>query len=258
MPGDADARPDAPVPPHRERFAVHSYEADAFGALAPPALSGWLQEAAGQHAELLGVGIEALQARGLGWVLSRQKLELDRPIHLGDEVEVATWPTGADRLAAVRDFELRRGGEVVGRAVTQWIVLDLRTRRPVRLDRVLAPALLEPRPHVLEPAGDRPPLPAGELLERRFSIRYRDIDRNLHVTNASYVAWATEAVPQEEWRALRLRALEVHFLAECALGSAVLSRSAPAGADVRLHAVVREEDGRELARLRTAWVAREG
>ena len=250
--------PAAPVPPHHERFAVHSYEADAWGMLAAPALSGWLQEAAGQQAEALGVGVEALHGRGLAWVLSRQKVEIERPIVLGDEVEVATWPTGADRVAALRDFEIRRGGEVVARAVTHWIVLDLRSRRPVRVDRVLGPGLLEPRPHVLDAAGERPALPAGDVLERRFSIRYGDIDRNLHVTNASYVAWATEALPREAWQTLRLRAMEVHFLAECTLGSAVLSRSAPTGEGAFVHAVVREEDGRELARLRTSWVAREG
>jgi acyl-ACP thioesterase len=220
-------------------------------------MSGWLQEAAGQHAEKLGVGVEALHGRGLTWVLSRQRVLIERPVVLGDAVEVVTWPTGTDRLAALRDFEIRRGGEVVARAITHWIVLDLRSRRPVRIDRVLGAGMLAPRPHVLEAPGDRPPLPAGDVLERRFSIRYRDIDRNLHVTNASYVAWATEALPQEAWRSLRLRGMEVHFLAECTLGSAVLSRSASAGDGEFVHAVVREDDGRELARLRTSWVARE-
>jgi acyl-ACP thioesterase len=157
----------------------------------------------------------------------------------------------------------------VARAVTQWLVMDLGTRRPVQPERVLPPELVPERSHVLASSPSRPPPVEAPEVERRFSVRYRDIDRNLHVTNASYLAWAVEAVPQEVWRTLRLRAFEAHFMAECHLGSTVVSRSAtlvpgapgPAGATPAreiVHSIVREADGKELARLRTSWVDREG
>ena len=123
------------VPRLTEPFEAHSYAVDAFGQLSAPALSGWLQEAAGRHAEQLGVGVDALQARGLTWVLARQAVVVDRPVEMGERAEVVTWPSGADRLSALRDFEVRVDGEVRARAVTQWIVLDLATRKPVRPGR---------------------------------------------------------------------------------------------------------------------------
>ena len=46
------------VPRITEPFEAHSYAVDAFGLLTPPALSGWLQEAAGRHADNLGVGMD--------------------------------------------------------------------------------------------------------------------------------------------------------------------------------------------------------
>jgi acyl-ACP thioesterase len=95
-------------------------------------------------------------------------------------------------------------------------------------------------------------------VERRFQVRFADIDANLHVTNATYVAWALEAVEEPFWRAHRLAALDVQFLAECNLGAFVRSRSAADGERARLHAIVREADGKEVARARTAWAAREG
>lgn len=244
------------VPPLAEPFEAHSYAVDAFGLLSAPALSGWLQEAAGRHADLLGVGVEVLQARGLTWVLARQAVVVDRPVALGERAEVVTWPSGADRLSALRDFEVRVGGEVRARAVTQWIVLDLATRKPVRPGSVLPMELVEQMEHVLPLHSGRPGAPDPPEVERPFTTRYRDIDRNLHVTNASYVEWACEAIPEETWRARRIRAVEAHFIAECLHGSHILSRSAPAGDGVFVHSVVREEDGKELARLRTAWVDR--
>jgi acyl-ACP thioesterase len=238
-------------------FPVHSFDVDAFGLLSGPALAGYLQEAAGHHAEALGVGIEALAARGIAWVLGRSRIEIARPIPLGEHLTVETWPSGLDRLAALRDFRVlgRDGGEVA-RAITSWLVMDLATRRPLRPDRVLEPRLQAPEAHALPPPSAPLPILAEPAIERRFSIRFQDIDRNLHATNTSYLAWALEAVPEEIWRGCRLAAMEAHYLAECRHGSCVLSRSSPEGDGSFVHAVVREVDGKELARLRTSWVPR--
>ncbi len=241
----------------RESFAVHSYEVDAFNLLAAPALAGYLQEVAGNHAAALGVGMPTLMARGLTWVLARQRVEIERPLVLGDVLEISTWPSGVDRLAALRDFEVRRqGGEVAARAATWWLAIDLGTRRPVRPTGVLDARFHDELPHALPMPTDKLPELVSPEAEKRFQIRYQDIDLNLHVTNSSYVAWALESVPQVTWQGARLASLEAHYLAECRYGSRILSRLAGEGEGRFLHAIVREEDGKELARLRTAWVPR--
>ncbi len=241
----------------KETFAVHSYEVDAFGTLAVPALSGYFQELAGMHASELGVGLEALIARGLTWVLVRQRIENPIAVRLGEVIEIETWPAGVDRLAALRDFVVRRGGEEVARASTQWFVLDARTRRPVRPAEVLdARFPREPlAPAVALSPGRLPTLRDWEH-QKRFHVRYGDIDVNLHVTNASYVTWAIEAAPREVWQSARLASVEVHFLAEAHHGSAVLSRLASSGERSFSHVIVREEDEKELARLATSWLPR--
>jgi acyl-ACP thioesterase len=243
---------------HRETFVVHTYEVDAFGTIAMPALSGFLQEAAGHHATALGVGLASLRARGLTWVLVRQRIENAAPIALGDTLEIETWPAGIDRLAAVRNFVVRRAdGLEVARAVTHWFVLDLEKRRPVRPGEVLDPRFpRELSPQVVRVApGKLPELREWEL-QKRFHVRYGDIDVNEHVTNTSYLAWAQEAVPREVFRGSRLADVEVQFLAETGHGSAILSRAVRTGEGEFAHVIVREEDERELARLATRWVAR--
>ncbi len=247
------------VHPLRARFTVHTFELDAFGLLAAPALTDFLAEAAGRHATALGVGLDALMARGLTWVLARQRVELLVPPRLHDEVEVETWPSGIDRLAALRDFRVRAAdGTELARATSQWLVLDLATRRPRPPGVVLDPARfqLEGAPRATAFTGGK--LPALERwdAEKRFQVRYADIDRNLHVNNGSYLAWAIEAVPKETWQAERIAELEVSYLAECLLGSAVLSRITAHPGGTFAHAIVREEDGKELARLVTRWAPR--
>jgi medium-chain acyl-[acyl-carrier-protein] hydrolase len=242
----------------RESFAVHGYELDAFGTLSVPALSDFLIEAAGLHARALGVGLEALMAKGLTWVLARERLEVKAPVHLGEVLEVETWRAGVDRLAALRDFVVRgAGGAEVARATTRWFLLDLATRKPLRPDAALDPGFPRERtPPVLEPGTAKLPELREWEVQKRFHVRYQDIDLNLHVNNGSYVTWALEAIPREVWSSSRLAVLEVHFLAECHYGSAILSRLARSGEDAFAHAVVREEDEKELARLATRWAAR--
>lgn len=240
-------------------FKVHSYEVDATGTLRATALAGYLQDVAGDHAVALGIGIERLMAEGHTWVLSRQRLRIDAPIRHGDVLTVETWPSGVDRIFALRDFRVRRAdGAVVARAGSAWAVLDLATRRPVRPDRVLPAELHPPEEHVVPPATERLARLARWEEERRFSVRRHDIDLNRHVNNLTYVTWALEAAPAEAWATLRVAALDVEFLAECGPDAFVLSRAAPAGGGAFAHAVVGEADGRELARVRSGWVPREG
>ncbi len=242
-----------------ESFAVHTYEVDAFGTLAVPALSGYLSEVAGLHAAELGVGLDVLMARGLTWVLVRQRIENPSPIRLGDTIEIETWPSGIDRLAAVREFAVRRGGEEVARATTHWFVLDVATRRPVRPAEVLDARFPRETRSPAVPLGHAklPELRAWDF-QKRFHVRYSDIDANLHVTHTSDVAWAVEAVPRDVWQGSRLASVEVQFIAETHHGAAILSRLAPVGEGAFAHAIVREEDGKELARLATRWTPRPG
>jgi medium-chain acyl-[acyl-carrier-protein] hydrolase len=245
--------------PYREPFTVRAYDVDAFGVLAVPALSAFLDEAAGQHATRLGVGIETLQAQGVTWVLARRRIVVSAAIRQGDALVVETWPAGIDRLAAFRDFRVHRGGVEVARGSTTWFVLDLATRRPVRPEQVLDPRFPRPRSEPLLPdAPAKLPGLDAWTFQKRFHIRYADIDVNQHVNNASYVAWALEAIPREVWESSRLATLDVAYLAEGLLGSAILSRLGPAGEGAFSHVVVREEDEKELARVTTTWVRREG
>ena len=243
----------------RETFAVRSYEVDAFEMLALPALAGYLQEVAGLHAAEMGCGMEDLMGRGLTWVLLRQRIEVALPARLGDLLEITSWPSGVERLAALRDFEVKRqDGTVLARAASQWLVVDLARRRPVRPDKVLQEPFRRDGTHVFPAFGADLADPAGWEAERSLEIRYQDIDRNLHVNNASYVAWAIESVPYDTWRSCRVAAVEAHYLAEARHGSALRARSSRLDSRRLLHGIFREQDGKELARLRTEWVPREG
>jgi medium-chain acyl-[acyl-carrier-protein] hydrolase len=98
------------------------------------------------------------------------------------------------------------------------------------------------------------PVPDGFDCELPFRVRHSDLDINRHVNNTVYVDWALETLPKEVIGRIRPATIEVSYRAEANYGDRVLSRSQYDGAtNNSRHQLVRESDGKELARLRVAW-----
>jgi medium-chain acyl-[acyl-carrier-protein] hydrolase len=209
-----------------------------------------MQETAGRHAEILGVGVRDLHAKGLTWVLARMHVQVAAVPAAGDAVRIATWPAGRHRLFAVREFQLtdEAGAEVL-RATSAWALMNMATRRPARLDPHLPVYSRHPGRML---ADDFAPLPPVERpgATAFFRAAAADIDINDHVNNTVYLDWALRAAP-DDVRGRRPLSLEVAFLGEARLGDEVLCQSemAASGAVVR-QSLLDAASGRELTRLR--------
>ena len=239
-----------------EDFRVRGYQADPCGRLSILTLCQFLQEAAANHARRLGVGIDVLNGRNRTWMLSRLRLRVKRLPAAGDTVAVHTWPSGRDRLFALRDFvALSDDGDMLASADSAWLVVDRERRRPVRLEPILENLRPEEGLPVLEKPIPAVPEPEVSEQGRRFEVRYRDLDGNRHVNNVSYVEWILEAFFPEFFVDRILSLLEVDFRAEALAGDTVFSRCRALAGDPEafLHGVFRESDGRESARARTVW-----
>jgi medium-chain acyl-[acyl-carrier-protein] hydrolase len=156
----------------------------------------------------------------------------------------------------MRDTLFLRNGTRVGAATSRWFVLDMNERQAVR-PHSLFPAHLQPQTeHLLALSRAIAPMPEPATLGVGFDVRQSDIDLNRHVTAATYVGWALEAVPERFGQSHWLTMLDVMFLEECHLGDQIQSESHQANDNVLCHRITRKTDARELARLTTAWKAR--
>ena len=244
-------------PLHRQDFAVHSYEVDTEGLLAPRALFAFLQEAAGGDAARGGYTMERLAEDGLVWMIQWMRVEIERPARRGETLAVTTWARRLDRALAWREFEVvdaSRARVAVG--TSRWAVVDVEARRLVRLpefvrrspvpDRLPA---LDRGPSTLEPAE-----PAE--MERRFEVRRGDLDAVRHVNNTRYVEWALETVPEEVHETSRPSVVEIAFRREGTYGDAIVARTRRLPGDgeaVFAHELRSQAAGHELARALSAW-----
>jgi medium-chain acyl-[acyl-carrier-protein] hydrolase len=237
-----------------EYFPVRLVDLDAHGTLAVGALCDFLQEAAGNHAGSLGVSVVRLKERHLTWILSRLRLRIDRLPSAGERLEVRTWPTGVERLFALRDIEvIDSQGRRIAAAVSAWLILDTAARRPVRIQSVFDPPGIGESSRALDTGIEK--LPSLEVADRETPVlvRLSDLDTNTHANNARIAEWVVEGVGREAWESSRVRELDVDFMAEALHGDAVSSRASAMANGEYLHSLVRSGDGREIARARTCW-----
>jgi medium-chain acyl-[acyl-carrier-protein] hydrolase len=241
---------------YERQFAVRAYEMGPGGRAKLGSLLNYFQEAASEHAERLGVSVTDLISRNLTWVLSRYHIRILRYPLWKETLRLATWPSFQERLFALREFELTDAeSRAVAAATTSWMLLDLKTKRPV------PPALHLPEyprdPHRAIPDAFGPlPEPRKVDLELNFRVERRDLDWNRHVNHVIYVEWAAETVPRDILENFLPAEIEVDFRGQALLEDSVVSRTeiVASGDEPRLaHQIIKEQSGKELTRLRTLW-----
>jgi medium-chain acyl-[acyl-carrier-protein] hydrolase len=212
-----------------ETYPVNTIVLDHTQRLGLVGLLNLLQDAAWIHAKHSGWGFEDLIAKGTIWVLARQKLAMSGWPEWEEVVTVRTWGRKPAGLMALREYEILVGERRLGVCSTSWLVLDWKTRRPQKLDRVdfvpncRTEGLLQIEAGKIALRGDLKPA-------ARFEVRNSDLDVNGHVNNTRYAQWITDTMTAEEIAATQVAEYEINFLAETGLGdSVVIEREAADG-----------------------------
>ena len=95
----------------------------------------WLDRAAELHADHLGYTRAELRKGGIMWFVARHEIDYLAEAFLGDELVVATWVRNVKKVKSWRDYVIVRpaDGTIICRAATLWVLIDLETRKPLRM-----------------------------------------------------------------------------------------------------------------------------
>lgn len=240
-----------------EATTVRAHEVTPRGTASVPALCMYLQEAAGHHADALGVSIQSLQDEGKAWVLAHLRVQIAQAPRWEDDLTIETWPSGLEGLRATREFVLWKGDTAVARATSAWLVFDIESRRPARPPRRVHDIELPDRTPVLNHDWDELAVPDRTDHERTFEVRYHDLDVNRHANNLRVLEWALETLPASHLETHRCTEVALQFRAETTLGDAVRATAHVEQTDNQTHvrhALVREETDQILTGATTRWV----
>lgn len=246
--------PDKKLPPFILEHRVRTFETGTGGTLTPSALLNLMQHAAGKHADELGWSVRSLHDAGRTWVLQRFYMEIRQPPADNALFRIKTRPSGADRLLAYRDYIVENpDGDILAKATSSWVVMDLNSRRPVGITDDVKELGNRFGPRDLEAPGGRlrpfdPPENAPS-----FRVRKHDLDLNNHVNNVRFIEWGLESVPDETWNSGQLYSLDITFKAECFFGDEVISAVQKIAENIFDHCLIRRSDQKPVCLIRSRW-----
>ena len=160
-------------------------------------LENMLLQVAGDVANRLGFGIDALLPYGYTWILARMEVRMDRlPTH-GETITVETWIEQNAHMLSTRNYRIYEGTDTTAKQIGQvssvWAVLDMNTRQAVNaFDLPMFEGCVDGERLNMERAPRMASLttPTGEA---DYTIAYSDIDYNGHCNSCKYLEHMIDA-----------------------------------------------------------------
>ncbi|MGL4345903.1 MAG: acyl-[acyl-carrier-protein] thioesterase [Cellulosilyticaceae bacterium] len=207
---------------HNKYFEIAFRDVDQKGYLKMSALVDHMQETSNEHAALLGIDFqEAYEGHPYYWIVSRAKMCLETYPKWKDKIRIETYPVGADRLFAVRRFNIyNEQDEQMGYIIGYYIVMDGKQHRPVRLKTFEGDFALFREKY----EGEE--LPKLELATYRHredvrKVRSGEIDSNNHMNNAHYIRWTSDLLTCEELLEHPIRSIQTNYITSLVEGDEV-------------------------------------
>ncbi len=188
------------------------HDADFNGICRASALLRFMQSAAQAQLNAGGMSYENLRAKDRAFIISRIRIQLDAPVYPYEMLDAITFPCESRGYSFLRCYQLNRGSECIGQAVSVWALMDTEKKSLVRVgDFPLGLPLLPPLDlsllHIRMPA---------ELAEvGTYTVSYADTDQNLHMNNTRYADLFSNFLPLQ---GARIRAISISYLAEAKMG----------------------------------------
>ena len=178
-----------------KEYYLRASDFDKFNHIKPSAVLDLFQDAAGQHANELGLGFDEMIKRSYLWVLTKVKFKIiSQPISY-QKVIIKTWPLPPNRLSYRREYSIENEkGErqIVGSS--EWVVIHSEKRRFLSV-----PDLYPFTDGFCEETMFEGKLGKVENFETEETPRivnagFSELDVNNHVNNTKYANYVLDAV----------------------------------------------------------------
>ena len=199
-------------------YSVTPETVDLSGHSTVPSMCRSVINAIGHNIRREGCGVDVMKLSRRSWVLLRSAFEIDERPRLYDLFNILVWPAkGRSGLTYNRSVRITDAeGSEIGRATTEWCVVDLDTRKPVFPDLGLESSDV--------PVPCRSPRRLKDFLpdfSRIKEIGYSDCDFNGHLNNTHYIEMFYNLLPENVLSTGLFTRIDINFRHEVRRGDAV-------------------------------------
>ena len=207
---------------YTENLELRACHCDMCGTWKPSAILETMQETAGVHSRIFGLGREVMDAMNIAWVVSRLTVKFDRVPRINEKIVIETYPTPNRHMFYPRTHIFRDAeGAQIGCANSLWVLMDLTARKLTNSEEVLSRmpdntgmAMLPGMPATVKPLG-------GEIAEGEIIPVYSELDMNRHVNNTKYLDWCANALGVDVMAENCITAFDVNYDAEILPGCVI-------------------------------------
>ena len=121
----------------RQELIVSADAVDEFRHVNNQRYIAWMQEVATAHSAANGWPMERYLGIGAAWVVRSHFIEYLRPAFAGDALDIDTWASSLALREVTRTYRFRRADQLLARAETKGVYVDIRSGRPKRIPEEL-------------------------------------------------------------------------------------------------------------------------
>ncbi|MBV9787721.1 MAG: acyl-CoA thioesterase [Chloroflexi bacterium] len=127
---------------------VRHYEMDALGHVNNAVYLHYLEQAAIEHSEQLGMTMQRYEELGGVFILRKMEIDYRLPAVAGETLEITTWVKEMRGPRSIRCYEIRRqvDNRLVVSAEAMWAWVDRKAMRPRAIPQALLDVFMPPPP----------------------------------------------------------------------------------------------------------------
>ncbi|MCR4735876.1 MAG: hypothetical protein K5829_12825 [Treponema sp.] len=155
-----------------------------------------------RHSDLAGDSVFKYDGNSNAWVLTEWQIEVDDFPLYSDKIKVETWSEGLKSpLVANRNYAMYKNGQLCVKGTTRWVLFDIKAQRLCKIEKELLDKYQPEDKSIFENSKlEKIPIPESFEVEKNIQMRRSDIDFNNHVHNLTYLDYALETLPEEEYK----------------------------------------------------------
>lgn len=199
---------------YTREFTITNNYLDTYDNLKPSAILDLSQEIAGSHAKLLDVGFNEFIARGLIWVIVRNKVEIVKNIRQLENVKIRSMLTKARLIELPRDYEFYANNELFIKERSVWMIFDLNTKKVVLPNEF--ETLKTDYEGIFPRVKKLTELKKEELeFNKDFIVPFSYLDHNGHMNNTHYLDLFLDVYKPKKEEVLK--SFQVEYISQCYL-----------------------------------------